>query len=188
VYDAIVLAGGAGSRLGRPDKPQLEVGGQSLLDRVVAAVADAQHVVVVGPPQPVAGTVAFCREEPAGAGPVAAVAAGLPLTSADVVVVLAGDLPWIAPAVPALLAALPAAGVAMLADEDGRANYLAAAWRRRELAAALAALGDPAGASARSLIAAVPQVLVPDRGGWGRDCDTWDDLAQARARTEDADA
>jgi hypothetical protein len=33
----------------------------------------------------------------------------------------------------------------------------------------------------RALLAAVTPVLVRDEGGWGRDCDTWDDLAAARA-------
>lgn len=180
MYDAIVLAGGSARRLGGIDKPQLRVGGRTLLDRAVGAVAGAGLVVVVGPPQPVSTAVRFCREEPPGGGPVAAVAAGLARTAADVVVVLAADLPWIAPAVPALLAALPPAGAAVLVDADGRRNHLAAAWRRRELDAALAAVETPHGASMRALIANVDVVDVPDRDGWGRDCDTWDDLAEAR--------
>jgi molybdopterin-guanine dinucleotide biosynthesis protein A len=184
VYDALVLAGGAGSRLGGVAKPQLAIGGRTLLDRVVGAVADAQRVVVVGPEQPVGRPVVFCREEPPGAGPVAAIAAGVPHASADVVVVLAADLPWIAPAIPLLLAAAPPAGAAFLVDAAGRLNYLASAWRRTALVRALAALGPPAGAAMRSLAGAVEQVAVPDQGGWGRDCDTWDDLAQARALLE----
>jgi molybdopterin-guanine dinucleotide biosynthesis protein A len=183
VYDAIVLAGGAATRLGGAAKPQLRVGGRTLLDRAVAAVSGAARIVVVGPEQPVSAPVVFCRENPPGGGPVAAVAAGLPLTSAEAVVVLAADLPDVAPAVPALLAALPASGVALLVDSDGRANYLAAAWRRRDLQAALTALGEAAGASARALVAAAHQVHVSDPAGWGRDCDTWDDLTDARART-----
>jgi molybdopterin-guanine dinucleotide biosynthesis protein A len=180
VYDAIVLAGGRARRLGGAAKPQLTVGGRTLLDAVVAAVAGAGRVVVVGPDQPVAAPVVWRREEPAGGGPVAAIAAGLPATDADVVVVLAADLPAIAPAVPRLLAALPERGAAVLADGTGRLNYLAAAWRRSDLAGALATVG-PAGASVRSLLAAVPVTAVPDGGGWGRDCDTWEDLVRARA-------
>jgi hypothetical protein len=49
----------------------------------------------------------------------------------------------------------------------------------------LAALRDPAGAAVRSLVAAVPQVHVHDPDGWGRDCDTWDDLAYARSIRKD---
>ena len=188
MYDAIVLAGGKARRFGGADKPQLTVGGRSLLDRAVAAVGDAGRVVVVGPDQPVHGRVIFCREQPPGGGPVAAIAAGLPQTGADVIVVLATDLPWIAPAVPLLVAALPSSGAALLVDDSGRANYLAAAWRRSILAAALTTLGDPSGASARALTELVPWVRVADEGGWGRDCDTWDDLALARSEQEEPDA
>jgi molybdopterin-guanine dinucleotide biosynthesis protein A len=188
VYDAIVPAGGRATRLGGVAKPQLAVGGRSLLDRVLDAVAGADRIVVVGPPQPAARAVSWCREEPPGGGPVAALAAGVRCTAADAVVVLAADLPWVGPAVPALLAALPASGAAVLTDPSGRPNYLAAAWRRADLLAALDAVGEVAGASMRALTAAVPVVAVPDRGGWGRDCDTWDDLAHARAEGEDADA
>jgi molybdopterin-guanine dinucleotide biosynthesis protein A len=187
VYDAIVLAGGRARRLGGVAKPQLTVGGRTLLDAVVAAVAGAQRVVVVGPEQPVAGPVVWRRESPPGGGPVAAIRAGVPATAAPVVLVLAADLPAIAPAVPLLLAAVPADGAAVLtdrADPAGPANYLAAAWRRSALVAAL----TTAGTSVRSLLAAVPVVAVPDTGGWGQDCDTWDDLARARFEEGRADA
>lgn len=183
MYDAIVPAGGRGRRLDGADKPALVIGDRTLLERVVAAVATAHRVVVVGPPRPLERAVIWCQEDPPGAGPVAALAAALPHTVADVLVVLAADLPSVEPAVPRLLRALDesGAGVALLADKGGRVNNLAAAWRRTALGAALAAVGDPAGAAVRSLIAAATSVLVPDEGGWGRDCDTWDDVAAARA-------
>lgn len=181
VFDAIVLAGGRGRRLDGADKAALIVGDTSLLERVVTAVAGAGTVVVVGPPRDLPRTVLWCREEPVGGGPVAAIATGFARTSADVVVVLATDLPAIAPAVPVLLAALAdGAPAALLVDEHGRVNNLAAAWRRSALAAALAAVGEPRGAAVRSLVATVTPALVPDPSGWGRDCDTWDDLARAR--------
>ena len=188
MYNAIVLAGGAARRLDGAPKPQLEVAGVRLLDRVVAAVPGAARVVVVGPRQPVAREVTWTRETPAGSGPVAALAAGLalvdaPVVEAPAVLVLAADLPWIAGAVAPLLAALPADGAAVLVDADGRRNHLAAAWRTASLRAALAALGDPVGAAVRAVFAAAAEVVeVPDPGGWGRDCDTWDDLARARWR------
>lgn len=185
MYDAIVLAGGTARRLGGVDKPALHVGGATLLDRVLAAAGDAQRIVVVGPRRPVARDVQWCREEPVGGGPVAAIAVGFGLTAADVVLVLAADLPWVAPAVPVLLAALAdGSGVALLSDESGVVNHLAAAWRRDALAAVLRAVGDPNGAAVRSLVRAAGHVLVPDPGGWGRDCDTWDDLARARELSE----
>ena len=187
MYDAIVLAGGRARRLGGAAKPQLTVGDRTLLDAVLAAVADAGRTVVVGPQQPASRPVVWRREEPSGGGPVAAIAAGLPGVRSDVVLVLAADLPGIAPAVPRLLAAVPEAGVAVLTDGHGRANYLAAAWRRAALAAALERL-EVGGASMRSLLAGVPAVAVPDEAGWGRDCDTWDELARARAEEGTTDA
>lgn len=51
-YDAIVLAGGAAKRLGGADKPGIRVGGRALLDRVLAACADASTTVVVGGRRP----------------------------------------------------------------------------------------------------------------------------------------
>jgi molybdopterin-guanine dinucleotide biosynthesis protein A len=181
VYDAIVLAGGAARRLGGLAKPDLDVGGASLLDRVLAAVPDAARVVVVGPARAVGRPVVWRRETPPGGGPVAALAAGLPATSAEVVLVLAADLPFVAPAVPQLRAAVTASAAAFLVDPGGRVNYLAAAWRRPALLAALGALASPDGVAMRDLVAGVGWVPVPDTGGWGRDCDTWDDVGAARA-------
>jgi molybdopterin-guanine dinucleotide biosynthesis protein A len=184
VFDAVVLAGGAARRLGGADKPAERVGGISLLGRVLNAVGAARRVVVVGPHRELERDVTWRREVPVGAGPVAAIAAGLPATSAPTVVVLAADLPDIAPAIAPLLSAVSGgAKVALLADADGQPNYLAGAWRRDALQAALRAVGDPANAPVRALVAAAgEQALVPDAGGWGRDCDTWDDLAEARQR------
>lgn len=184
MFDAIVLAGGGATRLAGADKPGLAVGGASLLEHVLAAVADAGRIVVVALPRPVSRAVIWCREQPAGGGPVAALAAAVPHIGAGAVLTLAADLPWIAPAVPVLLTALadPAADCAALLDDDGRVNYLAAVWRRASLIRALASVGDPHGAAMRELVSAAAMVEVPDAGGWGLDCDTWDDLAGARRR------
>jgi molybdopterin-guanine dinucleotide biosynthesis protein A len=209
MFDAIVLAGGAASRLGGADKPAIEVGGGTLLDRTLAAVSAARRIVVVGPPRPVSGEVRaahpvtggvragqpmpggvraggliWCREQPAGGGPVAAIAAGFGRTAADTVVVLAVDLPWIAPAVPRLLAALGEANVAVLVDGSGRPSYLAAAWRRTALGSALTASGGTAGVAARRLFDGMEIIEVPDSAGWADDCDTWSDVERARRRAE----
>jgi molybdopterin-guanine dinucleotide biosynthesis protein A len=187
MFDAIVLAGGTARRMQGVDKPTLDVGGASLLERALAAVAEASHTVVVGPSRAVSRPVMWCREEPVGGGPVAAIAAAIDSVTAGVVVVLAADLPDVAPAVPALVNALArsAAGVACLVDADGRVNYLAAAWRTSTLRTALTAIGDTNGAPARSLIARTDMIEVPDLDGWGRDCDTWDDVAEARRRASE---
>ncbi|MFF4758880.1 NTP transferase domain-containing protein [Streptomyces sp. NPDC001292] len=195
-YDAVVLAGGAARRLGGADKPGLRVGGRALLDRVLAACADAHTTVVVADPRPTARPVRWAREEPAGAGPLAALDAGLRHTTADHVVVLSADLPFLEPdTVRRLLTALRAgrADGVLLTDADGRDQPLVAAYRTRALRQALAALARTAsdGGSAqggaltglplRRLTAALDLTRVPD-GLASFDCDTWDDIAIARAR------
>lgn len=189
-YDAIVLAGGEGVRLDGRDKAMIEFDGRPLLARVLAAVADADRVVVVGPPRAwssagsaAAGRVIWAREQPPGGGPAAALAAGISHTRAERLITLAVDQPWIAPAVPRLLDALERGGsAAMLVDVAGRRNYLAAAWRRSQLAAVLGTFEALAGISVRALFDGVDPVLVPDEGGWGADIDTAVDLEASRAR------
>jgi molybdopterin-guanine dinucleotide biosynthesis protein A len=183
-FDAIVVAGGSARRLGGIDKPGIRIGSTSLLDLVLSGLAGAGHIVVVGPTRPTAVPVRWCREEPAGGGPVAALAAGFGHTRADVILVLAADLPGIGPAVPALRTALsrdPKAAAAELIDPSGRANHLAAAWRRVSLERQLQQR-DPIGRSMRSLGHDVGIIAVPDPSGWGADCDTWADIEAARDR------
>ncbi|MEO3745984.1 NTP transferase domain-containing protein [Plantactinospora sp. B5E13] len=76
---AVVLTGGAGRRMGGVDKPALPVGGRSMRERVLAAVADAEPRIVVGTTDGLPPRVHGIRERPAGGGPVAATAAGLAL-------------------------------------------------------------------------------------------------------------
>ncbi|MFG2195084.1 DUF6457 domain-containing protein [Streptomyces sp. NPDC048639] len=94
-YDAVVLAGGAAKRLGGADKPGLSVGGRPLLDRVLGACADAAVTVVVGSRRPTVRAVRWAREEPPGAGPLAALDAGLRQVTAPVVLALSADLPFL---------------------------------------------------------------------------------------------
>jgi molybdopterin-guanine dinucleotide biosynthesis protein A len=154
--------------------------GRPLLDHVLAAVADAARIVVVGPERPTSVPVRWCREAPVGGGPVAAIAAGLAEVTAPVCVLLAADLPRIAPAVPGLLAALTGHDAAVL-QSAGRRNHLAAAWRTPALRAAVAGIGGPAGAAARDLYLECDVAEVDDPGQWGRDCDTWADVEALRA-------
>ncbi|MFJ5883134.1 molybdenum cofactor guanylyltransferase [Kitasatospora cineracea] len=195
-YDAVVVAGGAGRRLGGADKPALTVGGRTLLDRVLAACADARQTLVVGPGRPTERTgLRWLREDPPGGGPLAAVAAALPAVTAPRVLLLAADLPFLdAATVRRLLAALDEAGSrddgdggwdgALLVDADGRDQPLAAAYRTAPLRAARTALGDPAGRPLRGLLAPLRLTRLPDPAGAAFDCDTWDELAAARDRAE----
>ncbi|MFH0517371.1 NTP transferase domain-containing protein [Streptomyces sp. M41] len=187
-YDAVVLAGGAARRLCGADKPGLRVGGRALLDRVLAACADAGTTVVVADPRPTARPVTWAREAPPGGGPVAALDAGLRHTTAEQVVVLSADLPFLDEGtIRRLLAALRASGAdgALLTDADGRDQPLVAAYRapvlRRELAALTPGHDGLTGLPLRRLTGALDLTRVSDPVA-SFDCDTWDDIATARAR------
>jgi molybdopterin molybdotransferase len=176
---AIVLAGGASTRLGA-DKPEQRVGGRRLLDIALAAVADADTVVVVGPPRDVPIGVTVVCEDPPGRGPVAALAAGfaaLPVGPADIVV-LPADLPRITPtAVTALATARREAPVALAGDDDGHRQYLTAVWDSAALAAALTAYPS----RMRDLLPAnAVTCRIPDID----DVDTPEQLAAAQARAD----
>jgi molybdopterin-guanine dinucleotide biosynthesis protein A len=77
LFDAVILAGGSGRRLGGVDKGALVVAGLPLLDRVLLASAAARRTVVVGEPRPTVRSVVWAREDPPGGGPLAGLAAGM---------------------------------------------------------------------------------------------------------------
>lgn len=192
-YDAIVLAGGAARRLDGADKPGLLVGGRRLLDRVLDACADARTTVVVGGRRQTARPVHWTREDPPGGGPLAALDAGLRHTTAPLVLVLSADLPFLdRETVHSLLQALDAPGHdacdgALLRDPGGRDQPLVAAYRaeplRREIALLAAEHGSPAGLPLRALTTELDLTPVTAAAPLASfDCDTWDDLAAARAR------
>ncbi|MEU3751967.1 NTP transferase domain-containing protein [Streptomyces olivoreticuli] len=192
-YDAVVLAGGAAGRLGGADKPALSVGGRTLLDRVLGACADAGDTVVVGPRRPTARAVRWAREQPPGGGPLAALAAGLRHTAAATTLVLSADLPFLrAETVRSLLAEVVRGGSGvegvLLADPGGRDQPLVAAYRteplRRELALLATEYGSLSGLPLRLLTAELSLGRLPHPDA-SFDCDTWEDVAAARARIRD---
>lgn len=182
-YTAVVLAGGRAVRLGGQAKPQLDVGGRTMLAAVLAAVPDAARRVVVGPPQPVPPDVVLVRERPPGGGPVAALRAGLAEVSNDVVVLLAGDLPFLTAALIADLRRRLTGDGVLVVDDTGRDQLLLGAWRTAALREAVADVAGPT--SLRKVFAplAVRRLRPPVAPGvpppW-LDCDTPADLARAR--------
>ncbi|UFU03559.1 NTP transferase domain-containing protein [Ruania suaedae] len=191
-WDAVVLAGGRGTRLGGVDKTALEVGGRSLLDRALRASAGARRTVVVGPEQlPLPPEVLRTREDPVFGGPVAAVHAGLQALpdGAAWVALLAADLPGAEQVVAELLPAAAAAegldGVC-LQDAGGRWQWLAGMYRRQSLQTALAQLPRVEGVSLRRLLAGLRLRALTSASG--RDVDTEDDLRAARAAERLADS
>lgn len=207
-FAAVVLAGGAGRRMGGPDKPRLPVAGVPMLLRVLDAVADARPRVVVGPddlgpllPDDVLRT----REDPPGGGPLAGCAAGLALVGdARLVGLFAADQPFLTRrAVDLLRSAVDGGGEgiaagggrevtaegggvdgAVFTDGTGRPQNLCAVWRTDALRDRLAALGDPAGVPVRRLAGEARLVDVAWSSVTGApppwyDCDTRDDLRNA---------
>lgn len=114
----IVLAGGSGSRLGRP-KATVVVRGRTLAERAVDLLtARCDPVIVVSRedvPLPVLGVpVVFDRR--GVRGPMNALATGLAAVDTDDVLVLACDLPFTGPVLDRLVAA--PAGTAIAARDD----------------------------------------------------------------------
>ena len=185
-FDAIVLAGGAGRRLGGASgvvKPEVVVAGRALVDHALDAVAGAGRRVLVGPATLARDGVPTTLEDPPLGGPVAGVAAGLAALAtgehpAEVVVVLACDVPRAGEVVTALVAEVSASGVdgACLVDDDGRAQHLVAAYRRAALTDALGRLGTVRDVAVRRLVADLVLVGVPGPAGAAADVDTWPDV------------
>ncbi|GGB92605.1 molybdenum cofactor guanylyltransferase [Cellulomonas carbonis] len=207
-FDAIVLAGGEGRRLGGVVKAEVALAGRPMLDRVLGATTGARRVVVVGPERLARPGVTTVLEDPPLGGPVAGIDAGLRALGDDgpgAVLVLACDVPLADRVVPVLLAALgEAAGDdaadgtdddgtdddgtghgpvdgAVLVDGDGRDQPLLAVYRRASLADALArrrADGGVHGCSVRRLVADLRWARVTDPAGAARDADTWEAVAE----------
>jgi molybdopterin-guanine dinucleotide biosynthesis protein A len=177
-FAVVVLAGGRARRLGGVAKPALDVGGRPLLARVLAAVPDAEPAIVAGPRlagldrEPV-----WTREDPPGAGPVAGLRAAVPLLPAGTraVAVLAADLPFLDRATVGRLRAAVAGGAdaAILVDDTGRDQYLAAVWAAPALRTALSTVeGDRVSA----VYAAVARVDRLDSPGYRPGAEPWRDI------------
>lgn len=121
---AIVLAGGRSSRFGR-DKLAESIDGRPLLDHAIAAVrVVATDIVVVAAPAAnlhVPVGVAIAHDPVAFEGPLAGLAAGLDALdpAVDRVLVVAGDMPSLVPAVLRRLLDAIASGAAAATLQSG---------------------------------------------------------------------
>ncbi|WOX23199.1 NTP transferase domain-containing protein [Streptomyces solicathayae] len=194
-YDAIVLAGGAARRLGGVDKPAVTVGGRPLLDRVLGACRHAGRTVVVGDPRSTSRPVRWTREEQPGGGPLPGIDAGLRHVEAEVVLVLSADLPFLGEATVRRLVEAVDVGdaadgtdreAAVVVDAEGREQLLVAAYRtaslRRELSRMLHDRRDLAHLPVRLLTKGLRTARIDADPLDSFDCDTWEDIAAARAR------
>jgi molybdopterin-guanine dinucleotide biosynthesis protein A len=201
-FDAVILAGGRGSRLGGVSKPELEVDGRRLLDAALAAASGAERTVVVGDVT-VPDGVLRTREDPPFGGPVAGLEAGMAALRgtegqgvssstehsgrthtqppAPWTLVLASDLPDVEAAVAALLATDPGDhdGLCLL-DADDRLQWLLGCYRTPVLTRRLA---ERRGVTAMyRLLEPLDLLGVPGAEASTIDLDTPEELAAWRAR------
>ena len=195
---ALILAGGRAERLGGAEKPLLVLGGQTILERILAALADDVAAVALsanGDPARFArfGLPVLPDGPFAGEGPLAGLLAGLDWAAAfgaAALLTVPGDTPFLPTRLASRLAPAPA-----VAASAGRRHHLVALWpvaARASLAARLAASGPRAVAAfAATLRPRVVEFDVESRvesPGVPRDpflnVNTQADLALARAIAE----
>ncbi len=133
VLDAAILIGGRARRLEGRFKPLLPVGGRAVLARQLEALAAAgvENIALVGrwnaevrPPVPV-----FADAIENG-GSLGALYTALLITSANRTIVLAADMPFVAPPLIAALARMPLAGDAAVPRTAAGLHPLCAIYRR----------------------------------------------------------
>ena len=180
----VVLSGGTAARFQGADKASMEAGGLTLLEHVLGALAEVPEVVVVGDELVTSRPVTFLREDPAEGGPAAGLLAGLAgfPRPPRLVVVLAVDMPRVTTATVRRLVEAVDGDVdgALLVDEDGRRQYLCAAYRTEALLAAAPPLEEQHGLPMKRLVDDLRLAEVPALAGETRDVDTWDDLLELR--------
>jgi molybdopterin-guanine dinucleotide biosynthesis protein A len=148
----------------------------------VRELSGRSRVVIAGDAV-VDGCVTAVEPEPFG-GPVSGIAAALPHTHAERVLVVACDHPFLDSAVSLLTEAQPGRDGVIAIDSSGRRQNLLTCLDRQPLAVALAVFDSPVGVSMRQLLAAldVREIVVDDRAAF--DVDTWDDVARGRELDE----
>ena len=180
----IVLCGGTSRRLAGLDKTRESLAGTTVMDHLLNALPSGWEVVCVGEERATTRLVSWCRESPAGGGPVAGIAAGLGhlgQSNTEICVVVAGDMPFAAPALPALVDRLnerPDLGAVLATDPDGRRQPLLAAYRCGPLRAALPL--EPTGARLMSVVETLVTGTVACETQVTLDVDTPESLEKAR--------
>ncbi|WP_309073676.1 NTP transferase domain-containing protein [Paenarthrobacter sp.] len=194
-FNAVILAGGRATRLGGVPKPSLKYDGDTLLSHALHAARGASAVVVVGPDAPDGSErtqlpvgVLRSREEPAFAGPAAAIAAGMAALkenspSTPWTLVLACDMPHASRGVGLLwtaIASSPDVEGAMAVSPDGRKQPLLGAYSTAALEREVAVASEGTGLTNSSVFRLLARLNVLDvdvPAGSTDDVDTWEDAA-----------
>ncbi|MFE4198004.1 NTP transferase domain-containing protein [Paenarthrobacter sp. NPDC056912] len=188
-FNAVILAGGRATRLGGVPKPALTYHGATLLSHALKAAGGAASTVVVGPGSVVVPHgVLRAREEPAFAGPAAAIAAGLAVlgvsgSHAPWTLILACDMPHAERGVSLLWSGLEEhSGVegAMAVSGDGRQQPLLGIYRTSALEREVRVASEGFGltnSSVFGLLARLNVLAIDVPAGSTDDVDTWEDAA-----------
>jgi molybdopterin-guanine dinucleotide biosynthesis protein A len=134
---AAILVGGRARRLGGALKPLLEVGGRTILDRQIATLGEAgcDEILFVGHwPGAPRGMGRHVADAVEGTGALGALYTALIAAATPVVVVLAGDLPFVTVTLLQRLLPVEAANDAVVPRTAGGWHPLCAAYRRRAAA------------------------------------------------------
>ncbi|WP_291378992.1 NTP transferase domain-containing protein [Demequina sp.] len=183
-FAAVIVAGGAGSRLSGVSKPELKIAGRTLLERTLDACEGASNVVVVGGEHLRREGALWACEDPPGSGPAAGLAAGLGALDAEgdrspLVLVLGTDTPRASAVAGVLLERMrdgcPEVDGAWLVDSSGKPQPLVAVYRRDAIVNRCASHAAP-GASLRRVTEGLTMIAVPDVHDASRDVDTWEDV------------
>ena len=132
--EAIVLAGGQATRLGGARKPLLEIGGLTILERVLGAVraVPVARVVLVANDRawPMASDVTVVLDPQPHAGVLPALLAGLEAATASLCLSAAADMPFLSAPLYRLLLAHSAEADVVIPNVAGRREPMCAVYRR----------------------------------------------------------
>ena len=184
-FSVVVLSGGSARRLGR-DKASTTINGISMIERVLRPISDDVEVIVVGEySESITREVIITREDPAGTGPLAALAAGLTHVTNDKFLLLATDMPFVGDLGLELLKILDEASDGIDAivpvDEQGKLQPLCAAYRSHSVRNAFARIGDATNGSMKRLVEELQFQSYNQQDTWNlSDVDTLKNLEDAR--------
>lgn len=152
-WSALILTGGTSNRFGS-DKSEAILQGNTLIDYLISSIPAGVPVVIVGPARDeFATTIRVVQDDSPGGGPVAGIAAGLPLIETEYVSVLATDMPYSAALVPLLMLDLSdEVDGAIVVDEEGFQQPFSGIYRTLVLKRALEEIAPVSGQSMRKLL------------------------------------
>lgn len=162
------------------------INGVAMIERVLRPVPRESQIIVVGEyPAGLEREVLVTREEPAGAGPLAALAAGLAYVSSEVFLLLATDMPFAGDLGMKLVGILEAESAdidaVVAVDRDSHAQPLCAAYRTKAARAALTRIGKIDNGSMKRLLAELRFQNYEENDAWTlSDVDTIANLQEAQ--------